>query len=149
MRRKLVFKVFSNQNQQDMRVFFINLLAIASAALCFIACEPNSSCKEIQGVWVDREGHELIFQENGKALWLNRFGQMIDTVALTFELNCATKPASIDLKNFQAGPFLGKTLFGILEFSGDTLFRLCYETGQEPSVRPGSFTPDQTVKFFR
>ena len=71
------------------------------------------------------------------------------TIGIMIELNCATKPASIDLKNFQAGPFLGKTLFGILEFSGDTLFRLCYETGQEPSVRPNAFIPDQTSKFFR
>lgn len=132
-----------------MRAFFINLLATTSTALLLVACDTNPACKEIQGVWTDREGREIVFMEHGKALWLNRFGQMIDTVQLVFELNCSTKPASIDLKQFNAGPFLGKTLFGIIEFSGDTLFRLCYETGQEPGIRPTAFDPDQTAKFFR
>lgn len=133
-----------------MRTVFTHLFMAAVAFMLFYACQPNRpGCDHFQGTWSDREGHNLIFLENNKGLWLNRFGQLIDTVEFVFSLDCTAKPATIDMKQFKKGPFLGKTLFGILEFSGDTLFRLCYDSGQQPDVRPTTFDPDQTMKFYR
>ena len=119
------------------------------AALLFSCCQNKTGCREIKGKWDDREGHNFVFYEYGKALWLNRFGQMVDTVSFVFVLNCNTSPASIDFKDFSGGPFSGKTLYGIMEWSADSLFRLCYDIGQEPSCRPKTFDPEQTMKFFR
>jgi hypothetical protein len=112
------------------------------------ACTSGSKCHELNGGWSDREGHDFVFKNDGKALWINKFGQMMDTVNFVFSINCNTKPASVDFKDFSGGPFLGKTLFGIIEWSSDTLFNLCYEAGQQPDCRPQSFDPEQTMKFY-
>lgn len=138
-----------NQNQSDMRVFFTYGSIFLLGLMLLSSCENTPACRDINGSWSDREGHDFEFYSDGKALWLNRFGQMIDTVSFVFVLHCNTKPASIDLKDFSGGPFAGKTLYGIIEWSADSLFRLCYEIGQEPGCRPKQFDSEQTMKFFR
>lgn len=132
-----------------MRVIFTYGSLVFTALTFMMACQNKPVCREINGAWSDREGHDFVFQENGKALWLNKFGQIIDTVSFVFTLNCKTKPATIDFKDFNAGPFAGKSLFGIIEWSADSLFRLCYEIGQAPDCRPKQFDPEQTMKFYR
>ena len=132
-----------------MREFFTYGRLVFILVTAFIACQSNPPCREITGSWSDREGHDFSFQNDGKGLWLNKFGQMVDTVSFVFVLNCNVTPATIDLKDFGGGPFSGKTLFGIIEWSADSLFRFCYEIGQQPDARPKLFDPAQTMKFFR
>ncbi|MBL7827903.1 MAG: hypothetical protein JNJ57_14835 [Saprospiraceae bacterium] len=132
-----------------MRDFFTGLLIFLLFSSLLAACDNTAGCRDLEGEWRDGDGHEFVFQKGGKALWLNRFGQMIDTVHCVFELDCSVKPPAITLHDFNSGPFLGKTLFGIIEFSGDTLFRLCYEIGHDANARPKIFDPEQTIKFFR
>lgn len=132
-----------------MRSVFTPVCLVLGAVLLFGACRSNSACNHFQGDWSDHEGHRLVFFDNGKGLWLNHFGQLIDTVEFAFSIHCNTSPVSIDMTAFKTGPFVGKTLFGIMDFSGDTLFRLSYDVGRQPDVRPRVFAPDQTMKFYR
>ncbi len=132
-----------------MRAFFTYGSLVFVVLTSLFSCQNNPVCRDINGAWSDREGHDFEFQSDGKALWFNKFGQMVDTVSFVFVLNCKTKPASIDFKDFSGGPFAGKTLFGIIEWSADSLFRLCYEIGQQPDIRPEKFELEQTMKFFR
>jgi uncharacterized protein (TIGR03067 family) len=129
----------------DMRVFYTASILAGIFLATLYACDDKTACQELTGEWNDREGHELVFYSDGKGLWLNKFGQMIDTVSFMFTLNCKTRPASIDLQDFSGGPFAGKTLSGIIEWSADSIFRLCYETGGN---RPEQFDPEQTIRFF-
>lgn len=132
-----------------MRAIFTFGSLVFGAILMLFSCQNEPACRDISGSWSDREGHNFVFQKDGKALWLNSFGQMVDTVTFVFTLNCKTKPATIDFKDFSGGPFSGKTLYGIIEWSADSLFRLCYEIGQQPDCRPKQFDPEQTMKFYR
>ncbi len=128
----------------------ISIFSLLFAGLLAIwACQGAADCRDIYGNWNDREGHAFVFNNDGTALWLNKFGQMVDTIGFVFSINCKTNPASIDLKDFSNGPFAGKTLFGIIEWSADSVFRICYEVGHQEDVRPQQFDSDQTMKFFR
>lgn len=138
-----------NQNQQDMRAFYSNGTLLLAGLMFLLACNHTPNCRVITGAWSDREGHDFEFQENGKALWLNKFGHIVDTVRFAFVLNCEAKPATIEFTDFSGGPFSGKTLFGIIEWSADSLFRICYDIGQESGCRPKQFDPEQTMKFYR
>lgn len=126
-------------------------LAVFGAALflLFPACDTAPPCPELAGQWTTREGQDIVFRPDGRALWLTRFGSLYDTVRLSYRLDCASKPPALDLLDFQSGPHVGKTLFGILEWQSDSSFRLRYEPGQHPGARPRTFDPDQTLKFFR
>ena len=132
-----------------MRGIFTGMYVVLAAVLILIACQSGSSCRDIVGPWSDREGHDFVFTSDGKALWLNRFGQLVDTVSCVFVLNCKVKPATLDFTAFSNGPFKDKTLFGIIEWSADSLFRYCYEVGVEPGCRPKKFDQMQTMKFYR
>ena len=126
------------------------IFSLVIGALFFLfSCQNGSPCRQITGTWSDRDGHNFVFQSNGKALWLNKFGQLIDTVTCVFVLNCQAKPATLDFKDFDNGPFVGKTMYGILEWSGDSLFRYCYGLGTSPDYRPKQFDPALTMKFYR
>lgn len=126
---------------------FFCLLIVAISILS--SCQGAPRCQEIAGSWSNREGYGLVFKNGNKALWLNKFGQLVDTVACVFVLNCKTTPATLDFSGFNGGPFQGKTLFGIIEWSADSLFRYCYEVGVQPDVRPKQFDQAQTMKFLR
>ena len=132
-----------------MREFFTFICLIIMATSMLMSCQGPPNCPELAGSWSNREGYGLVFKSNNKALWLNKFGQIMDTVSCVFVLNCKTNPATLDFSDFNAGPFQGKTLFGIIEWSADSLFRYCYEAGTQPDVRPQSFDQAQTMKFFR
>ena len=147
--QQLVFKQLFNQNLQDMRSFFTSICLFVAAISVFFSCQGDTGCQDITGSWSDREGHNFVFQNNNKALWINKFGQLIDTVTCAFVLNCNKKPATLDFKDFKGGPFMGKSLFGIIDWSADSLFRYCYEVGSQPDSRPKEFDQEQTMKFFR
>ena len=114
----------------------------------FVFCTNKVTCHELSGRWTTHEGQEFVFQSEGKALWLTRFGSQFDTVPFEYRLDCKAEPATIDLRNFSTGPYLGKTLFGILEWTSDTSFRLQYEPGADEWARPKEFDSEATVKFF-
>ena len=127
------------------------LLAPAAAGLfcLFQSCNTSGQCRDLSGHWTTQEGQDLIFLHDGKALWLTRFGSRFDTNRMEYHLECNANLITLDLSNFQTGPHTGKTLFGILEWSSDTSFRLRYEPGLSPEVRPTEFDNDQAVKFVR
>lgn len=120
----------------------IALLALFSSAGC------GSPCPELSGKWSTREGQSIFFKKSGNALWLTRFGSQVDTVPMAFRYDCAKQPVELDLFQFRTGPLVGKTLFGILEWTSDTTFRFNAEAGTDPSLRPKTFESDQTLKFF-
>jgi hypothetical protein len=135
--------------QQDMRITTRVFSLLLVGLLLLFACCNEENCRDIYGNWNDREGHAFVFKNDGTALWLNKFGQMVDTIDFVFSINCKTSPASIDFKDFDNGPFAGKTLFGIIEWSADSVFRICYEVGHQQDIRPKQFDSEQTMKFFR
>ncbi len=124
------------------------LAAIALLALFSITACDTGSCRNLNGRWSTREGQSILFQKNQKALWLTRFGSQVDTVPMKFRYDCKKEPVELDLSQFQTGPLVGKTLFGILEWNSDTSFRFNAEAGTDPAIRPKTFESDQTLKFF-
>ncbi len=114
----------------------------------FVFCTNKVTCHELTGRWTTQEGQEFVFQNDGKAMWLTRFGSQFDTVFLAYQLDCKAEPATLDLLHFYSGPYSGKTLFGILEWTSDTSFRLRYEPGMDANVRPREFDNEMTMKFF-
>ena len=133
-----------------MRQLFTFLLLVPAAAGLFIFtfnCNTGSKCRELTGHWTTRDGQDLVFLPGGKALWLTKFGSQFDTNQLEYKVECSNNVVLLDLTNFQSGPNIGKTLYGILDWSTDTSFRLRYETGSQPDVRPAEFDNEQTIKF--
>lgn len=125
-------------------------LALLGGALSFITgCTAKPDCYALAGRWTTREGQVLVFQPEGKALWLIQFGSQFDTFPIRYHYNCDQKPATLDLSDFKAGPLTGKTLFGILEWAGDSVFRFDAEPGTSPEVRPRSFSVEQTGRYYR
>ena len=125
----------------------VAILALVQLIFCVRCTEPP--CRELNGQWTNREGQSFYFQENGKALWLIRFGSQVDTFPMEYRYDCKKQPAELDLSGFQTGPLSGKTLFGILEWNTDSSFRFDAEAGNRPEIRPQTFETDQTQKFYR
>ena len=121
----------------------------AGLASLFFACGTGVKCRDLSGHWTTKEGQDLVFLPEGKALWLTRFGSRYDTNQLEYRLDCTASLVSIDLLNFRSGPHSGTALFGILEWSSDTSFRLRYEPGTQPDVRPAAFDSEQDIQFVR
>lgn len=135
-----------------MRQFFLfSMLAPAAAgfAFLFFACGTGAQCRDLSGHWATQEGQDLIFLPEGKALWLTRFGSRYDTNRFEYRMHCSTSLVSIDLHTFRSGPHSGTTLFGILEWSSDTSFRLRYEPGTQSDVRPTAIDNEQAIQFVR
>lgn len=133
----------------------LTLPALAACAVLFSflftllpACQSGAGCSPLSGRWSSREGQDFVFQPDGKALWLTRFGSGFDTVTLRYRLDCHHDPTAIDLSDFKNGPHVGRTLYGILEWNSDSSFRLNYEVGTADDVRPKAFDPEQTITFF-
>lgn len=78
----------------------------------FVFCTNKVTCHELSGRWTTHEGQEFVFQSEGKALWLTRFGSQFDTVPFEYRLDCKAEPATIDLRNFSTGPYLAKHCSG-------------------------------------
>lgn len=134
-----------------MQRFFtkLYLFALLLAVLqLYVFCTNKVTCHELIGRWTTQEGQEFVFQQDGKAMWLTRFGSQYDTVPFEYFLDCKAEPVRINLQKFHAGPYSGKTLFGILEWTSDTSFRLRYEPGESEEARPEEFDNDGTMKFF-
>jgi hypothetical protein len=112
------------------------------------ACVGRPKCPQLAGRWTDHEGQDFIFQPDGKALWLVRFGSSFDTTHFSYQTHCDQSPVQLDMHSFQSGPYVGKGIFGIVEWSSDSSFRLRYEPGNDGAVRPAAFDNEQTLQFF-
>lgn len=129
-------------------VFFV-ALSVSASIFLLEQCKPEAECAAPEGHWTNHEGQEMIFLGGNKALWLTQFGSQNDTDYFDYRLDCSAETPALDFNGFQTGPFTGKTLFGIFEWTSDTSFRLRYEPGTQPEVRPTAFDNEQTVRFFR
>ncbi len=121
-------------------IFFALVLSV------FASCE-SQTCHDLAGNWTNREGQTLVFQSGDKALWLLKFGSQTDSFSITYRYDCTKSPAEIDFTGFQAGPLVGKSLFGILEWKNDTSFRVDFESGTSADVRPTDFNSEQAQTF--
>ena len=126
----------------------------APAAIVLLAFLPllgctDTACRELSGRWTTREGQSFYFEKNGNALWMIRFGSQVDTITMKYRYDCQKNPAELDLSGFAAGPLVGQSLYGILEWNTDSSFRFDAEAGPGPEVRPRAFESDQTQKFFK
>ena len=82
-------------------------------------------------------------------MWLTRFGSAYDTVGMNYRLDCGAEPMHIDMDSFRGAMYEGKQLYGIMEWSSDTSFRILYEIGTNTSDRPLTFESDLTQKFYK
>lgn len=127
------------------------LLFAAAASFviaAFFACS-STPCSPPDGIWEAEEGHLWVIQPDGKMLWITRFGSQLDTVHLSYHYRCSQMPATLDLHDFDGGPWQGKVLYGLFERTSDTSFRFCAAAGADPSARPAYFDQTETVRFFR
>jgi len=131
-----------------MNQLFTTLAFPGAMTLLLLACNPSPNCQQLNGRWSNREGQDFVFQPDGKALWLVKFGSNFDTAQFEYQIDCKKSPMAMDLKNFKVGPHVGKTLFGIIEWSSDSSFRLRYEAGIQAAERPKTFDDEQTQQFF-
>ncbi len=113
------------------------------------ACQNTQNCRDLIGIWSNREGQKLIFQKDNSALWLFQFGSRTDSFFITYKYDCKKQPAALDLSNFASGSLAGKTLFGILEWTNDSSFRFDAEPGNSPEIRPKSFNLEQVQTFIK
>lgn len=124
------------------------IIVLFAVLQMFVSCTNKVTCHELSGRWTTQEGQDFVFQQHGKALWLTRFGSQFDTVPFEYRLDCNTDPAAFDLYELNKGPYAGKKLFGILEWTSDTSFRLQYEPGRDVDSRPKVFSNETSLKFF-
>ena len=118
-------------------------------ALLLIFCKTENNCRELTGRWTNREGQVFSFESNGKALWLVKFGSQFDSFPVSYVYDCKQKMARLDLTDFKSGPMAGKTLFGIIEWSSDSVFRFESEPGTSSEVRPATMNAEHAGRFFR
>ncbi len=132
-----------------MRQSITHLALIIGVAILLTFCKTENNCHEITGRWTNREGKILAFQPDGKALWLVKFGSQFDTFAIHYHYDCTQKTTTLDLSDFKSGPLAGKTLFGIVEWSSDSVFRFDSEPGTSAEVRPPAFDNEHVERYFK
>ncbi|MFN0034023.1 MAG: hypothetical protein ACKVUS_03085 [Saprospiraceae bacterium] len=132
-----------------MNQLFTHLAFLSGLATLFLFCKTERNCRELLGRWTNREGQTLSFEPEGKALWLVKFGSQFDTFPISYRYDCTQKTATLDLMGFQSGPLVGKTLFGIIEWSSDSVFRFGAEPGVSVEARPTDFSAERTERYFR
>jgi hypothetical protein len=118
---------------------------ICGIVLFLHACGVKEECKIPIGHWTDNEGREMVFQPDGKALWLTRFGSQYDTQTCAYKVDCTTVPATMEMKGFSSGPYTGRTVYGIFEWSSDTSVRCQFNEGEHPKI----FDSQQSMKLSR
>lgn len=132
-----------------MNQLFTHLALFSGFATLFLFCKTEHQCRELSGRWTNREGQILSFQPDGKALWLVKFGSQFDSFPIQYRYDCKPATATLDLLDFKSGPLAGKTLFGIIEWSNDSVFRFESEPGSASEARPKAFNPEHSERFFR
>jgi hypothetical protein len=126
-----------------------HLVLFSGLTTLFLFCKTETACHELTGRWTNREGQILAFESDGKALWLIKFGSQFDTFAINYRYDCKQKTPTLDLTDFKTGPLAGKTLFGIVEWSSDSVFRFDAEPGTSPEDRPKTFNTEHVERYYR
>lgn len=103
--------------------------------------------KKILGTWDNDKGQILVFQKEGKALWIFYSEIKRDTFAIKYRADFKANPSKLDLSDFQVGPLKGRTLYGILEFVDKKTIRFDCEPGATEAVRPKEFNPAQVQTY--
>jgi hypothetical protein len=132
-----------------MNQLITQLVLFSGFTTLFLFCKSERNCRELTGRWTNKEGQEISFGPDGKALWLIKFGSQFDTFAIQYQYDCKATMPKLDLTNFQSGPLKGKTLYGIIEWSNDSVFRFSAEPGMSEDARPPKFNPEQTQRFYK
>lgn len=132
-----------------MNQLFTHLALFSGLATLFFSCNTEKACHGLEGRWSNREGQVLHFEADGKALWLVKFGSQFDSFPIQYRYDCAHKIATLDLSDFQSGPLVGKTLFGIVEWTSDSVFRFDAEAGTSPETRPENFDTEHFERYYR
>jgi hypothetical protein len=132
-----------------MNQHFTKWAFFSGLALLFLFCKTENNCRELTGRWTNREGQIFDFEPNGKALWLVKFGSQFDSFPISYAYDCKQKTATLDLTDFKSGPMAGKTLFGIIEWSSDSVFRYDSEPGTSSEARPVTLDAEHAGRFFR
>lgn len=132
-----------------MNQLFTHLTLVSGFVILFIQCGTERPCYGLSGRWTNREGQTLVFAPQGQSLWLIKFGSQFDTLRFSYQYDCSQHPFRLDLSDFHAGPLAGKTMYGILEWTSDSVFRFEAQTGNSAEVRPDAFKAEQTVRYYR
>ncbi|MEX0857180.1 MAG: prolyl oligopeptidase family serine peptidase [Balneolaceae bacterium] len=102
--------------------------------------------RALHGSWENENGQKFVFNSDGTAEWIK--GD--ETFSISYDFNPAEKPAHITLEGFETGSLAGKSLYGIAEFDEKrNSFTFYFESGDNESVRPLEFNPDQSQNFVR
>ncbi|HLP93286.1 MAG TPA: hypothetical protein VK168_04580 [Saprospiraceae bacterium] len=132
-----------------MNQLFTRLAYASGLAALLFSCNTSDNCRDLTGRWSNREGQILVFEPEGKATWLVKFGSQYDTFAIRYQYDCTQKTTTLDLTEFKSGPMAGKTLYGIVEWSSDTVFRFDAEAGTSPEARPLQFNAEHFERYFK
>lgn len=132
-----------------MQQFFTRLALFAGFATLFVFCKPEKPCHELTGRWTNHEGQTLSFQPGGKGLMLVKFGSQFDTFPISYHYDCTQELTTLDLTDFKNGSQGGKTLFGLIEWSNDSVFRYDAEFGSSPDARPKTLNMEHADRYFR
>ncbi|MBN8678320.1 MAG: hypothetical protein J0M29_08850 [Chitinophagales bacterium] len=132
-----------------MNQLFTRLAYASGLAALLFSCNTSDNCRDLTGRWSNREGQILVFEPEGKATWLVKFGSQYDTFAIRYQYDCTQKMTTLDLTEFKSGPLAGKTLYGIVEWSSDTVFRFDAEAGTSPEARPIQFNAEHFERYFK
>jgi uncharacterized protein (TIGR03067 family) len=112
---------------------------------CATAKKINNN--PLLGQWDNKAGQILEFKQDNKAYWIFYTDTKRDTFEIAYKTNLSEQPNQIDLTDFKVGPLVGKTLYGILEFTDKNTMRLDFEPKEEN--RPKDFDKDQTQTYFK
>lgn len=86
-----------------MNQLFTQLALLGGAISLLFCCDSTPPCRELAGQWTNREGQVFLFQPNGKAMWLIKFGSQFDTFPIEYRYDCKQQPVALDLTSFKSG----------------------------------------------
>lgn len=120
-------------------------LLILTAILGLFSC--NQTSDKLLGTWDNKNGQIIDFKSDGKALWIFYDETSSDTFKISYKFNHSTVPNQLDLTDFKVGPLAGKTLYGIVEFQGNDVFR--FDCEPSSIARPKDFDSKQTQTYYK
>ncbi|MET0200440.1 MAG: hypothetical protein ABW245_01160 [Gaiellaceae bacterium] len=126
------------------------ILAISTLLLAALAADPPPP--SLLGRWTavseNAKGASFEFEPADKVVWRTHKQPW----SLAYKLDTTVAPWALDLVGFADGPLKDRTLYCIVERTGDR-FRMDCEPGapnaEGAKKRPAAFVPEQTQEFER
>lgn len=118
----------------------IHPLLIVVFLLHLLACNKVGD-EGLQGAWENNKGQVLVFQENGEMLWIQPMREAADTFYMKYRLDETAQPNTVDFYSIENGPFKGKKIYGLAEFTSEGFkraIRLNIRVGADETSRPES-----------